>query len=129
MFGQYPNYVLREITELNLEDRNDRTDIKPWACPVSLQFRIVRPGDSAAPCNADPDPAVLSDELQLVRRSLRVEDWYVDLANRCIVPKKYQGKGCYGDRQTVQYNLSAQCTPGTNTQDCVHWTSICHRQP
>ncbi|MCM2280226.1 MAG: hypothetical protein NDI61_00110 [Bdellovibrionaceae bacterium] len=129
VYGQYPNYALREITELNLENRTDTSNIRPWSCPVSMQFRIVRPGDDpVVPCQAGPDPAVMSAELAIVRRSLRVEDWYVDMANRCITPKKQMGRNCYGTIQTVQYNLANACTPGTNTQDCVHWASICVRQ-
>lgn len=129
LYGQYPNYALREVTELNLENRADTTDIRPWSCPMSMQFRIVRPGDNpGAPCNAAPDPAILSSELAAVRRSLRVEDWYVDMANRCITPKKQQGRDCYGNIQTIQYSLANACIPGTSTQDCVHWASICIRQ-
>ncbi len=128
--GQFPNYALREITELNLENRGDASDVRTWSCPVSMQFRIVRPGDNTGiPCNAEADPVALSPELQIVRRSLRVEDWYVDMANRCITPKKQGGADCYGSNiQSVQYNLPQACVPGAPTQDCVHWASICTRQ-
>lgn len=128
--GQFPNYALREVNELNLESRSDTRDLRPWSCPITMQFRIVRPGDNTGiPCSAAPDPANPSADLQLVRRSLRVEDWYVDMTNRCITPKKQFGNGCYGNNiQTVQYDLQQACLPGAPTQDCVHWASICTRQ-
>lgn len=130
IYGQFPNYALREITEFSLENRNDTSDVRTWSCPVTMQFRIVRPGDNpGAPCNAIADPDVLSPALEVVRRSLRVEDWYVDMTNRCITPKKQGGANCYGSNiQAVQYNLPQACIPGAPTQDCVHWASICTRQ-
>lgn len=129
--GLISNYALREATEINLEDRNNTTNISAWSCPISLQFRIVRPEDLDIPearCNAAPDPASLSADLAIARRVLRVEDWYIDMANRCIVTKKYQGKGCYGSAQTVQYDLSKTCTPGSSTEQCLHIASLCYRQ-
>jgi len=132
LYSQYPNLALGSVTEINLDSRTNTTGLKPWVCPTSMQFRIVRPGDAGADCTVGPDPAVLSPELAIVRQSLRAEDWYVNMNSRCIVQKKYDGRGCYADTQTVQYNLSQICVPGgtvPQSPECVQWASICYREP
>ncbi len=132
LYGQFPAHTLREVSELSLEDRTDSSQIKAWTCPTSLQFRIVRPQDlvnADAHCTTPVDPAVVDPTLRMVRRILRVEDWYVDMTNRCIVNKKFQGTGCYGsDDYIVQYDTSKPCTNGNSKEQCVHYASICYRQ-
>ncbi len=130
LYGQFPPHVLREISEINLVDRSDSTQIKGWTCPTSLQFRIVRPQDlAAAACTTPVDPVTVDPTLRMVRRILRVEDWYVDMANRCIVTKKYQGVSCYGsDENIVLYDTSLPCTDGHPKEQCVQYASVCYRQ-
>jgi len=104
-----------------------------WDCNSSYQFQIVRPEDKAAGkvvCNAIVDrysDAGQQASLNAIRRVLRVEDWYVDLANRCVMPKR-TGDYCYGplNGRTVQYGL-ANCLNSGATM-CPHFVSVCIRR-
>ncbi len=125
----YPQNVIREVSEFNLLSSADRTGVTSWSCPDTMKFIIVRPEDvkaGRATCAMAPDPAIPTSELLIVRNQLRVEDWYVDMANRCIVAKKSPAT-CYGSTvTTVQYAINLACTEGGNPA-CVHYTSICYR--
>lgn len=126
-FSQQP--VMSEVREVNLENSTDRTGMGSWACPNSLQFRIVRAADlskAGANCVMKPDPAVMSSELSLIRNTLRSEDWYVDLDNRCIIPKK-SGTDCYGSAKEIKYNMGEACNPADPNAACVSFASICYR--
>lgn len=129
LYGQFPRAVLSDVNEINTVNPVDREGLGAWSCPAALQFRIIRAEDVGKPntnCVMQPDPATPSSELSLVRNSLRSEDWYVDMANRCIIPKKTSGRGCYGNFDTVVYNLSSACNPDANTT-CVSFASVCYR--
>lgn len=127
--ANFPNVILREVSELNLMSSTDRTGLGTWTCPDTVRFRIVRPEDARAglvACAMAPDPAVLTQELSIVRNQLRVEDWYVDMTNRCIVPKKSTA-ACYGAATQIQYNITQTCSEGVDPA-CVSFASICYRQ-
>jgi hypothetical protein len=128
--ANFPNVILREVSELNLMSSTDRTGLGTWTCPDTLRFRIARPEDVRAnliACAMAPDPAVLTQELSIVRNQLRVEDWYVDMTNRCIVPKK-SITACYGAGVTqVRYDITQTCTEGVDPA-CVSFASLCYRQ-
>jgi len=129
LYGNFPQQVMRSVTEYNLQNLSDRTITSTWTCPTTMQFRIVRITDLAAPgayCAVVPDPPVLSDDLAKIRESLKVEDWYVDMTHHCIIPKK-SGSGCYGDSTTVNYNLSTACDPNNTGKLCTSFASICYR--
>lgn len=104
-----------------------------WDCSTSYQFMIIRPEDKAAGkviCNATVDRYSSSTEqaaLNAIRRVLRVEDWFVDVTNRCIMPKR-TGDYCYGDLQgrAIQYAQST-CVNGSTTM-CPHFVSVCIRR-
>jgi hypothetical protein len=126
----FPNVILREVSELNLISSTDRTGLGTWTCPDALRFRIVRPEDVKAnlvACAMAPDPAILTQELSIVRNQIRVEDWYVDMTNRCIVPKK-STTACYGAGvKQVSYDITQSCTEGVDPA-CVSFASVCYRQ-
>lgn len=145
----YPTNILHTVTETNLLNPGDRTDIGNWVCPANLRFRIVRNGTDLADanCKRAPDPElskVSADEafrIRIARNSLRVEDWYIDFNSRgpndggCIIPKKDLG-GCYGDLSYVQYNYTSTdgCDPHSTKETnslkspvCLAWVSICYR--
>lgn len=128
--ASFPNVILREVSELNLASSSDRTGLSTWTCPENLRFKIVRPEDSrsgATTCATAPDPGVLTSDLSIVRNQLRVEDWYVDMTNRCIVPKK-SVTTCYGAGVTqVRYDITQTCTEGVDPA-CVSFASVCYRQ-
>jgi hypothetical protein len=102
--------LLIGVSERNLDSMNDNSNISGWTCPLNLQFKIVRMEDAALQgCDIGPDPAFQgpTDPLWLARNSLRGEDWYIDLAHNCIVPKNAgAGYGCYGPQPSVDYTLS-----------------------
>ena len=120
-----------------------------WTCDPAMQFRILRnnlTSDlSLAGCNISVDNP--SDaKLKIVRNSFKVEDWYVDMTNRCLIPKK-PGGGCYSNsvgipantpptvpggtvypNDFLNYNIaSAAFAPGSNNNIFVEFGSICYR--
>lgn len=106
-----------------------------WKCPNNFQFMIVRAADKKAglvDCVAGADrfdPAVPSQKeaLQAIRRVLRVEDWYVDVAHKCVIPRD-EVDSCYGDigARTVQYSTTTCAnTNGAGATYCPHFVSVC----
>lgn len=128
----FPNVILKSVTEMNLLSQTGGTGLGTWTCPDTLRLKIVRAEDAGAPggtaCSMAPDPAVLTPDLVIARNQLRVEDWYIDMTNKCIVPKKDPGT-CYGSGAgvTVQYNITQDCQEGVSPS-CVSFASICYRQ-
>lgn len=104
-----------------------------WDCSANYQFMVVRPEDKAngrVICNAYVDRSDNMNEeaaLRALRRVLRVEDWYVDIKNHCVMPRG-TGDYCYGNMegQTVQYG-TAYCG-GTPGAVCPHFVSVCIRR-
>ncbi len=112
----YPINTLSSVSELNLETRGLPSHVGTWTCDPSLQFRILRSNLTAdlsqAGCSLSIDN--LSDpKLVIVRNSFRVEDWYVDMVNRCLIPKK-PGYGCYASTVGIPANTPAT-PPGSGT--------------
>jgi hypothetical protein len=145
--GQYPPNVLSAVSEIDLKSRGVPASNSPWTCDPAMQFKILRTNLFAdtklAGCNMQSDDP-LDGKLAVVRKSFRVEDWYVDMANRCLIPKKLGG-GCYAatvgipattPKQTdgtymsdyIDYNIGVNCSqPGLNKNICVEFASICTR--
>lgn len=127
--ANFPNVVMREVSELNLVSTTDRSGLSSWTCPDTMRFRIVRPEDVRAlrvNCAMASDPAILTQDLAIVRNQLRVEDWYVDMTNGCIVPKKAPAT-CYGSAvTTVQYDITQPCNEGVDAA-CVSFATVCYR--
>lgn len=80
--------------------------------------------------------AALQARLALIRKSLPVSDWYVNLTNRCIIPKRYTKGSCYGidngtnDTRSPEYNVKVNCDPAINSSGvgvCTHFFSLCHK--
>lgn len=126
--------VLSSITEYSLATGSPVTG-SSWSCPAYLQFMVVRPEDKAAgfPCNAFVDRADNDQEaraLQAIRRVLRVEDWYVDIKNHCVMPRE-TADYCYGrpdmsvpETRRIQYGVNCA---NTGTTMCPHFVSVCLR--
>jgi hypothetical protein len=117
------------IQEIDLATGSAKT--ANWDCSAAYQFMVVRPEDKVAGtvlCDAtvDPNPTNATDLAALVaiRRVLRVEDWFVDLARRCVMPKR-TGDYCYGplNGRVIQYG-QITCT-NSNTTMCPHFVSVC----
>lgn len=126
--ANFPDVVLREISEQKLTPL-DTSSLSTWTCPDTMRFRIVRPEDVRANrvvCTMAPDPTIPTQDLSIIRNQLRVEDWYIDMTNRCIVPKKAPAT-CYGSQVTsVQYDITQTCQEGTGDA-CVSFASVCYR--
>lgn len=118
------------VQEIDLQTGQMRAG--SWDC--SYQFKVIRPEDVGAlpgsACNRTVDffaDASQQAALNALRRVLRVEDWFVDVANRCIVPKR-TGDYCYGALQgrTITY-AAPNCVNGGSTM-CPHFVSVCIRR-
>ncbi len=104
-----------------------------WDCSTNYQFMIIRPEDVAASkvvCNATVDRYTNTNQqkaLAALRRVLRVEDWFIDVANHCVMPKR-TGDYCYGDLdgRSVQYGVSSCANSATTS--CPHFVNVCIRQ-
>lgn len=141
-----PPRVLSDIQEVRIDGRLSPGELRPWLCPSKMQFTIVLPEDATftiedtviTRCLMQPDPANPSPELEIVRQSLYVEDWWVDMDNHCIVPKGNVPEGaCYGKDGNLQvthkinYNSFASEGCGFSKIDkglCPHYASVCYRQ-
>ncbi len=144
----YPSNVVTSVIEKDLLTGAINSNAQ-WSCPASLKYMIVRPGDENdipnGPCMHSPDPPEPWDqEFAMLRRALRTEDWYIDVAHKCVIPKRSLGYSCYGDMtkvRYVQYNLvdnitdTRGCDPHsfdqtTNTRTnriCAAWVTVCYR--
>lgn len=121
--------VLSSVNEVTLQGFSNTGS--SWSCPSSMQFKIVRPQDlaSAGSCQTTVDYYTNETQrlaLDAIRRVLPVEDFYVDVVNRCVVPKSHLGseaQSCYGDRTgrgAINYT-SSSCSGDS----CPHFVSVC----
>lgn len=127
IYGQFPTVVLSGVSELNTLNSSQPPG-GTWTCPESMQFRIVRAQDiaiAAANCDKTPDPPEPSADLAIVRNSLREEDWFVNMEQKCIVPKKTYG-ACYGSFEKIVYDMSKTCQPSADNM-CLAFASVCYR--
>lgn len=132
----YPSNILTMVTERNLQTGAQNS--AQWVCPESLRFKVIRPGDEeepAASCVREPDPPKpWSTEYSVLRNALRSEDWYVDQAHKCVIPKRSLGYSCYGKLLYVQYDHTQSCDPNSNDESnkvnskvCSAYVSVCYR--
>ncbi|MEK7355174.1 MAG: hypothetical protein AAB250_01905, partial [Bdellovibrionota bacterium] len=128
----YPYAVLQNVGEKSLENR---AASGTWTCNSSLQLRVVRAedaGSALANCRKMVDPTNLTAaekfRLEIIRNSFRVEDWYVDLTNNCIIPKRAD-PGCYGAATQISYPVADACTVTgeAGKGHCLAYASICYR--
>ena len=119
--------VLASVQEEDLRAKNPQGQ---WTCPADMVFKIVRQIDADAVksngqpyvnCNRETDPAILDDKLKKVRRVLRVEDWWVDMTNQCIIPKTGKAGQCYGNQTDIEY-ANGSCG---GAKACAHFFSVC----
>jgi hypothetical protein len=122
--------VLSSVSEVDLASNMSATG-GTWTCPSSMQFVIVRNEDIANVSNCDLAVDYYNTEAQRValdaiRRVLPVEDFYVDVVNRCVVAKSHIAtQSCYGDRSgrgAIDYS-----TGSCSGDSCPHYVSVCVR--
>jgi len=124
------------ISEIDLTTGQPRS--ASWDCGATPagnhQFMVIRPQDildGKVICNRGPDRFNNVNEqaaLNAIRRVLRVEDWFVDLVNHCVVPKRTLDY-CYGNLASnvnVSYG-QANCVNSGATR-CPHFVSVCIRR-
>ena len=135
--------VIASIEEVDLSPTGRPNQGNQWDCLSTWQFMIVRPedlpGTAAGPvpkvnCRTQPDAFANATEeaaLRAIRRVLRVEDWFVDVTNRCVVPKR-TGDYCYGAAARPPANLPIRYTTAAcidrPTELCPHFVSVCIRR-
>ena len=127
-----PARVLSSVAEVDLLSKQETGT--QWTCPPNLRFKIVRPEDLGfvkadntllVSCDRVLDPQTVTGDLATVRRVLPVEDWYVDMANHCVVPKEGVFGKCYGQDLDIEYG-SGSCGGGVA---CAHFVSVCTSNP
>lgn len=139
LWGSQANGINRLLNTVVERDIPSGGILGTWNCAVYDSYVIVRAQDAPGYCSATPDPRSFpntvqgqSDRVRLekIRRVLRVEDWWVDLARGCVVPKNSPSGGggaCYGSQTTIAYTAgvpgSGVTTCDVNT--CPHYVSVC----
>jgi hypothetical protein len=136
-----PSNILQSVQEVNLENK---TTAGSWTCAMERRYVIVRQEDAAISCPKETASnlanATYRRELEIVRRQLKAEDWDVNIALRCVVPK--QGS-CYPKEYNgsnlipIQYDQGLECFQGlsdvaytsgtTPVNRCAQYVSICTR--
>jgi len=139
LWGSQANGINRLLNSVVERDLTTGGILGTWNCGVYDAYVIVRAQDAPAYCSAAPDPRSFPNtvqgqtdraRLERIRRVLRVEDWWVDLARGCVVPKNSPtggGGACYGTQTTILYTAGAPGS-GVTTCDvnsCPHYVSVC----
>lgn len=98
-YTYFPENILTEVTEVNLENGQATTD--GFDCE-KIRLKVYRPKDRAQ-CPAQSiaalsDPTIKS-KLDVVRQHLKAEFWDVNISLKCAVPKD-PGSDCYPTDQT-----------------------------
>ncbi len=110
-----------------------------WSCDPYDRFMIVQmeyrneycPQEDYSITQNDGNARIL---LARVRQFLKPEDWDVNLARRCVVPKRatcYKPEQINGSQVRVQYDAALPCYSPGNGQNvveiCPQYVSICTR--
>lgn len=132
-----PNHVLAQLVETDLA--NPSVGAKTWNC--GRVYKVIRAQDAATLCPAhtynDLKNQTIRSELAIARRHLRADQWDVNVAYGCVVPKG--GVSCYKEeaingQPVVQYDLTKECfrTNGSYAgavpnSRCMHFVTVCTR--
>ena len=145
-----PARILSAISDVIIDDRMGSRIYREWQCPETMAFMIVLPEDAEyqgasssiiTRCETKPDPINPSSELTRLRQSLYQEDWWIDMRNRCVVPKSTSNVvpgSCYGkDESQTTYPINYDdfqngcgfdhIGQGNNLGLCPHFVSVCIR--
>ena len=145
-----PPRILSGMSDVIIDERTRNRQYRSWSCDNEMAFMIVLPSDAIyqdqnsntiTRCRMEPDPFDPSPDLIRVRQSLYQEDWWVDMRNRCVVPKSANNVvagSCYGrdsSNQTHPINYDAfetgcgfdHINQGNGLGLCPHFVSICTR--
>ncbi|MGE9745503.1 hypothetical protein AB1A81_17310 [Bdellovibrio bacteriovorus] len=133
-----PNNILSSISEYDLQSANG--SVKSWNC--GRRYAVIRTQDASSLCPAQSysdisGNATYRSELAVMRRHLRADQWDVNVALKCVVPKG--GVSCYKEESingapVTEYDLTKECfrengsysTTVPNSR-CMHWVTVCTR--
>ncbi len=133
--AQDRNRILQSLGVVNVEDKNTQAETM-WSCPPEYRYVIVRPEDAAASATLCPlddwtydnPPAGREREWEILRRVVRIEDYYVNMKKRCIVPKD-SANHCYPSESTgvkIRYNgITCNDDPENDVFQCPNFVSVC----
>ncbi|MBX3041796.1 MAG: hypothetical protein KF789_13905 [Bdellovibrionaceae bacterium] len=126
IYNLAPTNILTAITEIDLEKPTQA--VSQWNCSQKRRYTVVRYADAAALCPPDLgdylDYPELRKEYEIVRRHLNPQEWDVNLALRCVVPKK---GGCYDSQYSnlnIAYNQQEACFQNLETYRAMYGTSV-----
>jgi hypothetical protein len=137
-----PPRVLASVTDVPIDERVNINFERPWVCPENMQFMIVLPEHATdesgrVRCRMEPDPINPNEDYRILRQSILGEDFYIDMVNRCVVPKPdhtVEGS-CYGRNENTNLTFDinydtyqVSCGFGDDSGLCPHFVSVCHRQ-
>lgn len=149
------NRTVVEFRETNLETNEGAS----WFCPADLRLVMIDPFDATfldaivgnEPCTISAIEGGVDEtsslsardkkRLEVIRRVLRVEDYYVNLNQNCAIPKDSRNS-CYPKADAngnltvnIKYGNGAAsdhyCTdnPEEGLYECANYVSICTRTP
>lgn len=133
--AQDRNRILQSLGVANIAEKTTKAETM-WSCPPEYRYVIIRPEDAKANANLCPltnwsydnPPSGRERELEVLRRVIRVEDYYVNMSKRCIVPKD-SANHCYPSESTgidIKYNgTSCNDDPENDIYQCPNFVSVC----
>lgn len=133
-----PNHVLAQVTESDLSAPG--VGGRTWSC--NHVYPIVRAQDAPTLCPAQSYDEIRAypayrNELNLLRRHLRADQWDINVKVGCVVPKG--PVSCYKEEvvnkaPVVEYDLTKECfRPNGNysgaipNSRCMHFITVCTR--
>lgn len=139
-FSSAANRVLNSVTEIDLTtNQASGANLSGWSCVDTLvvarnpnDCTLTGQDDSTGIVNAPlVAPLLNAPRLARIRNVLRAEDWYVDSAHSCVLPKN-SSLNCYGnisssDTRGVAYSGACSEDPSSGLPHCPHYVSICYR--
>lgn len=131
------NRILQSLGVVKIAQKNTTPETM-WSCPPEYRYVIIRPEDARANPNLCPlanwtfdnPPTGREKELEILRRVVRIEDYYVNMSKRCIVPKD-TANNCYPtDNESYTFNIqyngtSCNDNPETGVYECPNFVSVC----
>jgi hypothetical protein len=149
------NRTVVELREVNLITNEGQS----WFCPPDLRLVMIDPFDPTfldtavgnEPCTVSAAAGGVDDlsglsardakRLEVIRRVLRVEDYYVNIQENCVIPKDSKNS-CY-PKEDADGNLNVSINYGRGSSPpyycndnpekgeyaCPNYVSICVRNP
>ena len=133
--AQDRNRILQSLGVVDIAQKNTRAETM-WSCPPEYRYVVIRPEDAKANASLCPldswsfdnPPQGRERELEVLRRVIRVEDYYVNMQRRCIVPRD-DANHCYPSDSTginIKYDgTTCNDDPENDIYECPNFVSVC----